>query len=139
MMMNEFEIFDHTADIGIRLRRNTREELFRDAALAMFSIMAPESEFEARIDQKVYVAGDDDEQLMVNWLSELNFLFQTRQFVPVDILVEMTANALEATLTGDTVDPQKHAIVTEIKAVTYHRLEVVTEENGWRAQILFDI
>jgi SHS2 domain-containing protein len=139
MMMNDFEIFDHTADVGIRLHRNTREELFRDAALAMFSIMAPENAFEARLTQKVRVEGDDDEQLMVNWLSELNFLFQTRQFVPVEIFVEMSVNALQATVKGDTVDPQKHIIATEIKAITYHCLEVEKDPNGWKAQILFDI
>jgi SHS2 domain-containing protein len=138
-MMNDFEIFDHTADVGIRLRRNTREELFRDAALAMFSIMAPESAFDARLTQKVRVEGDDDEQLMVNWLSELNFLFQTRQFLPVEIFMEMTAHDLQATLKGDTVDPQKHIIVTEIKAITYHCLEVKKERGGWKAQILFDV
>jgi SHS2 domain-containing protein len=105
----------------------------------MFSIMAPESEFEAATNLKIRVEGDDDEQLMVNWLSELNFLFQTRQFVPVKIFVEMTAHNLAATVTGDTFDPQKHSVATEIKAITYHRLDVVSEENGWRAQILFDI
>lgn len=137
--MNKFEIIDHTADVGIRLWRDTREKLFHDAALAMFSIMAPESVFEAGRVIRVRVEGDDDGQLMVNWLSELNFLFQTRQFVPVEILVEMTTNALQAMLSGDTVDPQKHSIATEIKAITYHCLEVRKEQDGWKAQVLFDI
>jgi SHS2 domain-containing protein len=138
-MMNEFEIFDHTADVGIRLTRATREQLFRDAALAMFRIMAPEGEFAARVTRQVQVEGDDDGQLMANWLSELNFLFQTRQFIPVEINVEMTARTLQARLKGAKIDPQKNSIVMEIKAVTYHRLEVKKDADGWEAQILFDV
>lgn len=137
-MRLDFEIWEHTADVGIRLARRSRPQLFCDAGLAMFRLMIPEGDFTAASKEFLRIKGDDDEQLMVNWLSALNYLFQTRQFVPVVIKVKMTERLLTAELLGDTFDPQRHQATTEIKAVTYHMLQV-QRQKGWSAQILFDI
>ena len=130
--MKNIEIFEHTADVGIRLSRSTREELFQDAALAMFHIIAPENAFRSRIKYSVTVDGADDEELMVNWLSDLNYYFQTEQYVPVEIKLDMIQDKLNADIKGDIVNRNKHNIETEIKAVTYHNLQVIeTKEGTW--------
>lgn len=137
--MQDIEIFEHTADVGIRLSRSTRDELFRDAALGMLHIIAPDTDFRPHIDYTVQVTGADNEELLVNWLSELNFYFQTEQYVPVEMEFDMTAQKLVARIKGDRVDQNEHTVEIEIKAVTYHKI-FVTHENGiWKAQVIFDI
>ncbi len=135
----DFEIIDHTADIGIRLKRSTREALFRDAALAMFRLVIPEGGIQPAVERRLRVRGQDDEQLMVEWLSRLNFLFQTRLFVPAEIDLCFYGNELRALLRGETVDPRVQPPALEIKAVTFHNLEVKRNGDGWSAQVIFDV
>ncbi len=137
--MKNIDIFEHTADVGIRLSRPTREVLFRDAALGMFSIIAPDNVFQPHFDYTVQVSGADNEELLVNWLSELNFYFQTEQYVPVEMDFDMTAQKLVARVRGDRVDQNKHNVEIEIKAVTYHKIFVRQEDGLWKAQVIFDI
>ena len=137
--MKDIDFFEHTADVGFRLQRPTRELLFADAARGMFYLIAPDSEFSSEIRKSVSAQGDDDEQLFVNWLSELNVIFQTELFVPVEFdSIKMTADSISAQVSGERVNPEKHNIELEIKAVTYHKL-YVKHENEWKAQVIFDI
>ncbi len=137
--MQNIEIFEHTADVGIRLSRPTREALFRDAALGMCHIIAPGNVFRTPVDYTVEVTGADDEELMVNWLSELNFYLQTKQYVPVEMTLKMSDTQLAARISGDVLDRNLHNVEIEIKAVTFHKI-IVEQKNGqWRAQIIFDI
>lgn len=137
--MKNIDIFEHTADVGIRLSRRTREVLFRDAALGMFHIIAPDNVFQTHLDYTVKVTGADNDELLVNWLSELNFYFQTEQYVPVEMDIDMTAHQLDARVKGERVDHNKHNVEIEIKAVTYHKIFVKQEDGLWQAQVIFDI
>jgi SHS2 domain-containing protein len=134
------EIIDHTGDIGIRITARSREELFATAAKAMVQLILP-SRGTGTTEQRHYQAtGDDDEQLLVNWLSEINFYFQTEQFLPCDILtLEMNDNSLQAEVTGNVISLEHNSIHTDIKAVTYHRISVKKINDLWTAQVIFDI
>ena len=70
--MNDIEYFDHTADVGFRLVRPAKEDLYRDAVFGMFDIIAPTKEYRKTVDYEITVTGKDLEELMVNWLSEFN-------------------------------------------------------------------
>lgn len=137
--MQNIEYFDHTADVGIRLQRSSREALFRDAAFGMFYIIAPNNDFQAQTDYEISVENDDPETVMVNWLSELNYYFQVEGYVPVNMDIHFDDSGLHAKITGDIADPSVHNIETEIKAVTYHKIYVKQKNDAWQAQIIFDI
>ena len=138
--MKNFEFFEHTADVGLRLQRPTREQLFVDAARGMVELIAPNNDWHPKISKFVRAEGEDDEQLLVNWLSELNFLFQTELLVPVEFRsVKMTASEIRVELTADRVHPDVHNIELEVKAVTYHKISVKQENDTWTAQVIFDI
>ncbi len=137
--MNEIEIFEHTADIGIRLARPTLNLLFRDAAFGMFHIIAPGNEFRPLIRKDIVVEADDREQLLVAWLSELNFLFQTELFIPAEIKVDVAGIEVRAVAMGETVDRGRHNVEIEIKAVTFHKIYVVQKSGQWQARVIFDI
>lgn len=137
--MENIEFFDHTADIGIRLSRPSLKELFRDAALAMFELIAPNNKFRPILSYKISVDGKNLEELMVNWLSEINFYFQVNGYVPVYIDVVIHSTHVTAQIQGDIIDRSVHNVEVEIKAVTFHKIDVRRADNMCKAQVIFDI
>jgi SHS2 domain-containing protein len=134
------EIIEHTGDIGIRLSASSREELFYSAAMAMVHLIYPSAKILSKNIRTIKVSGDDDEQLLVNWLSEINFHFQTEQFLPAEILtLEIENRILKAVLSGDKIKHKNMTIQNDIKAVTYHKLLVKQENDFWSCQVIFDV
>ncbi|MDZ7294279.1 MAG: archease [candidate division KSB1 bacterium] len=141
--MNELsaiEFIEHTGDIGVRVRAPELKELFVRAAQATFQIICPQCKVEPAVERAISVAGGDLEELLVNWLSELNYWFCTEQELYGHFCISsLDKSSLHATVRGEKVDLQRHKLRTEIKAVTYHKLYVRQAEHGWEAQVIFDI
>ncbi len=134
------EFIEHTGDVGVRVRGSDLQQLFVRAAQAMFQIICPRFPVAARRERPISVAGLDLEQLLVNWLSELNYWCCTEQELYCDFRISfLDTNSLHATVRGEKFDPRRHSLRTEIKAVTYHKLYVVHRHQGWEAQVIFDI
>lgn len=133
-----YEIIEHTADIGILVTGREIEEIFADAARGMLAIICdivPEGE---AVNHDIILESDDTEGLLVEWLSELLFLFESEGFVPCEFrFTDIESRFLEATCTGARVHLPING--TEIKAVTYHLLKVEYTAEGWRAKIYFDL
>lgn len=135
-----YKQIEHTGDIGIKVFGESLKDLFINAAYGMFEIIAEISNVNHSLAEKIEVAGDNREELIVNWLSELNFVFITEQKIFNKFEIERLTNTeLIATAIGEKYDPRKHPINTEIKAVTYHEIYVKQVKNRWEAQIIFDI
>ena len=106
----------------------------------MFEIICPHQRVGNDTSVSVSVCGDDLEQLLVNWLSEFNYLFQTEAFLPGDIpSISINGFKVEASVSGETVVPGIHHLHTEIKAVTYHKLYVRRKGAVWQACVIFDV
>ncbi len=139
--MKPYEIFDHTADVGIIVRGDSLEELFEKAAYGMFDIILNADKIEPAGKYKVKLSSPTLNDLFVDWLSELLYVFSTELFVmgKFDVRIKKEKNGyyLEAICWGEPYKRRKHGIKTEIKAVTYHEL-VVDPEKGY-AKVLFDI
>lgn len=152
-----YEIWEHTADIGILAHGKNPEELFSNAAIGMFDIITGKAQSggagkrsKPKIEQNydIDISARTLDQLMVDWLSELLYRFSAFRFLGVkyDIKVEREARSgagagwrLRGKIYGATYEREKHGYGADIKAVTYHMLEV-REENGiWSARVLFDI
>ncbi len=138
-MMN-IEILEHTADIGLRIRAESLQELFKAAAVGMFRIICPSCSAASIKYLPVQAKGDDLEQLLVNWLSELNFIFQTEPFLLAEVVsIQLDGLAIRAEIAGESRSLREDEIGTEIKAVTYHKIYVRQDADGWEAQVIFDI
>ncbi len=139
--MKTYEIFDHTADVGIIVRGDSLEELFEKAAYGMFDIILNADKIEPAGKYKVKLSSPTLNDLFVDWLSELLYVFSTELFVmgKFDVKIKEDKNGyhLEAICWGEPYKRRKHGIKTEIKAVTYHEL-IVDPEKGY-AKVLFDI
>lgn len=138
--MAEYEILEHTADIGFRAWGATPAELFRNAARAMMAIAVDAATLSGGEEKEVRVTGDGYPDLMVNWLSEVLYFFDSDEFAGRDFRVDgIDGNHLRATLIGEPRDTQRHTWELIIKAITYHQLKVEEVHGRWEAEVFLDI
>ncbi|MDE0300013.1 MAG: archease [Candidatus Poribacteria bacterium] len=139
--MKTFEYIDHTADLGIRARGKTLEELFTNAAHALFETVAVLDTINPIEQTQIDVEAESVADLMVAWLDELIFRHEVDEvfFKRVE-LVELSETRLSACAYGEPADFAKHVVYTEIKSVTYHQLSVHQSADGeWTANVIFDL
>lgn len=138
--MKTYEIIEHTADVGIKAFGKNISEAFENAAKGMFDIITDNSEIESVGQYDITLDAPDLEQLLVDWLSELLFLNTSKNLVFGFFKVELDEkkNHLSAKVFGEKYNISKHKIGVEIKAVTYHMLEV-KNKRPYHVQVLFDI
>ena len=135
-----FEVFEHTADLGLRIRAATREELFVEAARALFSVIVANPGEVQTVDlQTIEIQGAELDYLLFDWLNELLYLFETQHLLLVKFTVEFNNEGLSATCSGEPVDSARHVLEHEVKAITYHGLKVETGSDGWLAEVIVDI
>lgn len=135
-----YEIIDHTADFGIRVFGDSEKDLFRDAGRALFEQIVDPEGLEGAESTTLSIAGEDGEERMFLWLRELLYLWNGEQKLVRDISVEsLSGGRLKAQLRFDRYAPERHTILRDIKAVTYHQLRVKREPGGWSAQVIFDV
>jgi len=139
-MKRAFEIIDHTADVGIVAYGADVEELFSNAALALFSLITELESIEGKLHFDLKVTSEDRDSLLVEWLNELIYLSDVEHILFNRFDIEsLTHNQLKATCYGETFDPMKHKIKVGVKAATYHMLKLDKNGGGYKAQIIFDI
>jgi SHS2 domain-containing protein len=134
-----FEFIDHTADAGIRVEAPTLEDLFETAGFAFTELVTSVDAIDCQVERRFQLEEGDIETLLVSWLQELLYLLDTEDLVFGRFQVKLDNFSLEAAAWGDVFDPNIHTVKTEIKAVTYHQLEVTKSDKGWQAQVIFDI
>lgn len=139
--MASYEYFDHTADVGMRVAAPTVGELFEKAAegLTHLIVPAPETVHVERW-HEIELDNDDPAYLFFDWLSELMYLFESEAFIGSTFEIEMPDERhIKARIGGETFDEDRHPSGNEVKAVTYHGLSVEQTEQGWQAEVIFDI
>jgi SHS2 domain-containing protein len=146
MQERRFEILDHTADAAIRAHGSSAAELFENAARGMFSLMFDLSEIPATELRAIKVEARTPEDLLVSWLKELLFLFETEHIAFGEFHVtsltfptRTKSGSLQAEASGGQCAPLCR-LGAAVKAVTYHGLRVSRGESGkWEAQVVFDV
>ena len=135
-----YETFDHTADVGLRIRAADLDTLFADAARAMFSVMAGDLDAVRPTEEvRIALGADDLDALLRDWLGELLYMFHVRKLVFSDFAVSVSAGGLQAAARGESMDAARHKLDVEIKAVTWHGLKVEQTSDGWLAEVIVDI
>lgn len=134
--MPKFEVLEHTADLKIRAFGKTKEELFRNAMIGMQTSLRPKVR-NKETSTKILIESEDLESLFVDFLSEINYLNETKlEFYNKIIFEEFSDNLIEAEIFGKKVS----RFGLQIKGVTFHDLDIHEQENGiWQATVLFDI
>jgi SHS2 domain-containing protein len=139
--MEKFEFVDiTTADVAFDAYGKDLNELFSNAALAMFEVMINTKQVSPKIKKDVKVIGNDLESLMFNWLNALLVYVdgENLAFSKFDVEVDEKNFNLSAECSGEEIDNKRHETRTVIKAATYHRLQI--KKNGfWKARVIIDI
>ena len=134
------EIFEHTADIGLRMTADTLPELFVEAGRGLMGLMVDNAlEAKPLVEIPLVITGYNHEELLADWLSEVLYLFEVRHLVLSDFAVKVTAEGIQAVVKGEMLDRQRHRVAHEVKAVTYHRLRVEHVGGQWVAEVILDI
>ena len=145
--MQPYKLFDHTADIGVEISGRTMKELFVNAARALFEILLAtgvnrdDVRHGKRDGGKILEAqGSDAADLLINFLRELLYGFNGEGYVLMNCeILACSAKRLKAKLWVEPYNQRKHAIRTEIKAVTYSGVSVTRNKTGWTARVIFDV
>jgi SHS2 domain-containing protein len=141
---NWLQEIDHTGDIGIQVTAPSLPKLFERAAEGTFHVLTDLSAVRARDETEITVEGRDREALMVRWLSELNYRHTVEHRLFCDFRVEEieeTADGFVLTggVRGERLDPERHTVYTEIKAITFHGMNIRERDDGWAVQVIFDM
>jgi SHS2 domain-containing protein len=126
--IDKFRFLDHTSDAKFQAYGRTLEEAFANAALATVSLMWDPAEVERRLDHKVEVQGRDLEQLLVRFLGEIIYAFETRRFLAAgadNLTIDKDDGGfhLRAVFRGDDRS-ERYAVFGEVKAVTYNEMRI---------------
>ena len=128
--MKKFEYFDVTADIGFYAYGKDLNEAFENAGLAIFNIISNTDEVDAIVEKSFEITSEDEVSLLYDFLEELLFLHEVEFMLFSEFHVEIDENLhLKSTIKGEAIDWDKHERKTEIKAVTFHMMDVKHEDN----------
>ena len=140
--MGTIETFDHTADVGLIIRGDDLDDLFRTAAGGVFDyIVANRPEVRATESEAVTLTADSAADLLLAWLGELIYRSETRHrlYARFDVRVAPDGRSLTAEIGGEPIDRDRHILDHEVKAVTRHGLELSGEAGRWVAELILDI
>ncbi|SIN87497.1 SHS2 domain-containing protein [Singulisphaera sp. GP187] len=140
--MGSIEIFDHTADVGFKIRGRDLNDLFQTAAQGVFDYIVVNRR-DVRIEQcdTLSLAADSPSELLTTWLNELIYRLETehRLFVEFDVTVADDGRSLHAVIGGEPIDHDRHVLDHEVKAVTHHGLALARIGEEWVAEMILDI
>jgi SHS2 domain-containing protein len=138
--MKRYEQFPHTADIGVRVYGKDLKELFANAAFAMFDIIADLEGMKVSAAKDIELKAANYEELLVAWLDELLYNFYTKWVIFSDFRIEeLDEHHIKAKALGRSVGENKNRLKAEIKAATYHDLNIKKTADGYEVEIIFDI
>lgn len=135
-----YQVIGTTADIGLMISGNSLEGLFENAAAGLYSLITKPDRVRERFSREVSVEADDLEGLLFGWLNKLIYLYETEGLLGKNFRVRITDPLrLEAVITGEEMDRDRHRIKRLLKAVTYHQLEIKKGNGQWQARVILDV
>ncbi len=139
-----FKVLEHTADEYIMAYGLSLEEAFENAALAMFEVMTDTSTVEPKDEGHVEVEAEDEASLLYAWLEALLVKFSTEgklysKFKVSKIERRDKVFSLSAAVWGEEYNPEKHPSKTDVKAITYHKMEILRKKDRVAVKFLLDV
>jgi SHS2 domain-containing protein len=135
-----YETFDHTADLGLRIISSDLDTLFNEAGCALFSTIVEKLELVQPLQQVDFeIEGDELPLLLFDWLKELLYRFDAEHMLFGRFAVHVENLKLKASAWGEPLDPVRHPLLHEVKAITYHGLRLEKTDGNWLAEVIVDI
>ncbi|MBM4401556.1 MAG: archease [Crenarchaeota archaeon] len=140
----KFEFLEHTADVYIAAHGTTLEEAYENAVLAMFEVITDTDKVSPDIEDSVEVEAEDEYALLYSWLEALLVKFETENMLyskfKISSLQETSDGfRIKAIVWGEKFNAEKHTQKVAVKAVTYHRMEIIKEIDKVTLEFILDI
>ncbi len=138
--MRRYELISHTADLGIKAYGKTIEELFLNAAYAMFDLIAEVDKVNPRERIEFRKTADNQDELLINWLRGLHSYYAVEDYLFREFeITRLDDKEIGGFAGGEKIDFNRHVLKKEIKAVTYHSVGIKKEGDLYTTQIIFDV
>jgi SHS2 domain-containing protein len=136
-----YRITKHQSELAVRVVGNSQADLFANSALTLFDVMVTDvQKIECKESIPLEVEGTDRDDLMVNWVRELLYLYQGSGYLLKEFLIrEVKDTLVKADVRGEKIDPDRHEIQQEITAVASHKSRMQKTGNQWTAHLIFEI
>ena len=138
--MERFTVLDISGDVGLTAFGGSLQEGFVNAAIGMYSLITGLDAVALTKTIEVSVENQSPDGLLVSWLNELIFHFDTYGFIGKKIdIKEFSEKRISARIAGEEFDPERHEGKLLIKAATYHQLRMEKKDEQWEISVVFDI
>jgi len=138
-----YRILEHVSDAYVEVEGGSLEECFSKAGLAVVDIMVDLDSISPVSDVDVRVEGFDLYSLLYNFLEDVLVRVTSGEFLPCRIDVKISGGGerflLHARYSGESFIPGKHRAKVEVKAITYHLMEIVEKDGGYVIRFLLDL
>ncbi|KXB05226.1 hypothetical protein AKJ50_01515 [candidate division MSBL1 archaeon SCGC-AAA382A13] len=142
--MKKFEWIEHPADAGFRAYGSDLEEAFENAALALAEIIGKTDNVETKEEISIEIESEDLEALLFDWLDHFVYMFGAKDFIASEFEVEEISKEKEgykliAKAKGEEYNSEKHGPGTEVKAITYHMMDIIRQTDHCSVQVIVDV
>jgi SHS2 domain-containing protein len=143
-MKNDYKVLEHPADIGIEVQGIDIKEAFENAGYGLYDLMFDSQKIESINNKYVDLTSYDLESLLVKWLNEILYFFETEDFIGNTISISSIEGKndefrLKGRIIGETFSKEKHDFKIGVKAVTFHQLKIQKYDDNITIQVFFDI
>jgi SHS2 domain-containing protein len=135
--MDHYKIIDHEADMGFEIYGKTLQDLYQNSAEALFSLIVEQGKTKPEKGKRFDL--NDDDGLLVVFLNELLYFWDTEGFIPKEFSLKIEEGRLTGTVIGAIFDPARDKIRQEVKAVTYHNFSIKEEKDMFKARVIVDV
>ena len=138
--LKRYRILTRSSDLAIKVFGKSQEELFANSAFALFDLMTDVDKIEVQDRLPLEVEGVDRDDLMVNWVRELLYLYQGSGYLLKEFKVlEAKETYVRGEVSGEKYDPDRHEIQREFRSVVFHQSRMEKTGDQWTAQVIFEI
>jgi SHS2 domain-containing protein len=136
----KYRLMTRQSELAVRVVGNSQADLFANSAFALFDVMTDLEKIEVKERLPLEVEGADRDDLMVNWMRELLYLYQGSGYLLREFQIrEVKDTLVKADVCGEKIDPDRHDMKKEVTAVAYHQSRMEKTGNQWTAQLIFEV
>jgi SHS2 domain-containing protein len=136
----KYRLMTRQSELAVRVVGNSQADLFANSAFALFDVMTDLEKIELKERVPLEVEGADRDDLMVNWMRELLYLYQGSGYLLKEFQIhEVRDTFVKADVCGEKIDPDRHDMKKEITAVAYQQSRMEKTGSQWTAQLIFEV
>ena len=136
----KYRLTTRQSELAVKVTGGSQADLFANSAFALFDVMSDMEQIEIKERMPLEVEGTDRDDLLVNWMRELLYLYQGSGYLLKEFVIrEVKDTSVKAEVCGEKIDPDRHEIKQEITAVAYHQSRMTKTGNQWTAQLIFEV